>query len=182
VRNVAVLLVCLAKILLSNSVHAQSMQIPCPVNQVNAAITPPLPTPWWYTPTDGGLASVHVSTIANKTVLVCEYSAFGGTVSVMRDVPANANTCKAGRGGFECVSVQPPSSVMGPLTEGIAYLQSDLYSSHTKSAQGCAAICASDQRCRAMTFVKSQHLCWIKNAVPASAPSSDMISAVKQNQ
>ena len=74
---------------------------------------------------------------------------------------------------------QTPSSRMGPLQDGLAYLQADLYSRRTASAEECSNLCAADSQCKAMTFIKSQGLCWIKGAVPQSASTSDMVSAVK---
>ncbi len=47
------------------------------------------------------------------------------------------------------------------------------------SAAACAAICARDARCNAMTFITDQHICWLKQerGEPTNAPG--MISAVK---
>jgi hypothetical protein len=78
--------------------------------------------------------------------------------------------------------VGPPPARMGELVDGLAYLQADIYSQASNSAADCAEVCRSDSRCQAMTFIKSQRLCWIKGSVPATAPSSDMVSAAKLKQ
>lgn len=75
-----------------------------------------------------------------------------------------------------------PQVHMSGLKDGEAYLQADIYSRATDSAVECAEICRSDSRCMAMTFIKSQKLCWIKGSVPATAASSDMVSARKLSQ
>ena len=70
---------------------------------------------------------------------------------------------------------------MGPLRSGVAYLPvAGEYSRRTTSAADCSNVCASDAQCKAVTFIASQKLCWVKSAVPGTAPSSDMVSAVKQ--
>src|SRR6266545_3523108 len=78
------------------------------------------------------------------------------------------------------IVVASPAAVMGPLEYGKAYLQADIYSKPSGSPEECATLCKNDVRCKAMTYIKSQRLCWIKNAVPAAASSPDMISAAKQ--
>jgi len=73
---------------------------------------------------------------------------------------------------------QKPSG-MGPLVRGLVYLQADYRSAPTSSAEACAALCDREPQCRAMTFIISQQLCWLKSSVPATATSNDMISASK---
>ncbi len=75
------------------------------------------------------------------------------------------------------ISVPPPR--MGQLMEGVAYLQADIYSRPTATAAQCSELCRSDPDCKAMTFIKSQQLCWIKNSIPGTASSPDMVSAKK---
>lgn len=72
------------------------------------------------------------------------------------------------------------TGVMGPLVPGLVYLQGDYRSAPSSSAAACAALCAGEPECRAMTFIISQQLCWLKNTVPATASSGDMVSAVKK--
>jgi len=69
--------------------------------------------------------------------------------------------------------------VMSPLVKGRAYLQGDYRSFSVNSAAECSAVCAREAPCKAMTFVISQRLCWLKNTVPQMASSTDMVSAVK---
>ena len=79
------------------------------------------------------------------------------------------------------VFVPPPPTMsrMGKLMDGVAYLHADIYSRSTATAADCSELCRSDPNCRAMTFVKSQRLCWIKNSVPGTTSSPDMVSAAK---
>jgi hypothetical protein len=80
-------------------------------------------------------------------------------------------------------SSDPPVSrfVMSALQYDKAYLQEDLYSRPTANPEDCSDLCMHDERCRAMTYIKSQQLCWIKHSVEGgSASTPDMISAVKQ--
>ena len=69
---------------------------------------------------------------------------------------------------------------MGPLVPGLVYLQGDYRDELVGSAEACATLCANEPQCRAMTFIISQQRCWLKNTVPATATSGDMISAVKE--
>lgn len=68
---------------------------------------------------------------------------------------------------------------MGPLVPDLVYLQGDYRDAFASSAEACRALCASEPRCEAMTFIKSQLRCWLKDRVPGTASSTDMISAVK---
>lgn len=72
------------------------------------------------------------------------------------------------------------SGPMGPLVPGLVYLQGDYRSEPVASAEQCSALCAQEAQCRAVTFIISQRLCWLKNTVPGTATSSDMISAAKR--
>ena len=70
---------------------------------------------------------------------------------------------------------------MSPLELGRVYLGADLYSKAAPSAEACARICAREPRCRAMTYIKSQQLCWVKHtANPGPGDVGDMVSAVKR--
>lgn len=73
-------------------------------------------------------------------------------------------------------------TTMGPLVNGLAYLQGDYRSAPVSSAAECSALCAREAQCEAMTFIISQQLCWLKNTVPPTASSPDMISAVKSRR
>jgi hypothetical protein len=76
--------------------------IKCPAGTVRAEVTTPLPSPWWQTPQEGRLVGTRVATIAGRRTLVCEYSAYGTRVAVMREFPSEAAECRAIRGGFLC--------------------------------------------------------------------------------
>ena len=68
---------------------------------------------------------------------------------------------------------------MGPLEEGISYTQGDMYDQPAASPQDCQVLCSNDDRCVAVTFVKSQQRCWVKNAIGPIGRSSDMVSSRK---
>jgi hypothetical protein len=71
------------------------------------------------------------------------------------------------------------AQAMGPLKPGVAFRQGDIYSRPAASAEECAKLCEQDTRCRSMTYIISQQRCWIKNRVPPTAQSRDMVSAIK---
>lgn len=81
---------------------AAAREISCPADQVRTEITTPLPGPWWQTPQVGNLQNTRIATIGGETTLVCEYRAYGTTVSVMRHPPERFQDCSAHRGGFTC--------------------------------------------------------------------------------
>jgi hypothetical protein len=79
----------------------------------------------------------------------------------------------------------PPVShaVMSALQYDKAYIGEDLDSKGKPAAspEDCSALCMSDDRCHAMTYIKSQQLCWLKHSPNGgSAQTPDMISAVKE--
>ena len=76
--------------------------IPCPSGRMRTEITTSLPSPWWQTPQEGMLVSNRIATIAGRRTLVCEYSAYGTRVGVMREFPAGASDCRAVAKGFRC--------------------------------------------------------------------------------
>jgi hypothetical protein len=72
-----------------------------------------------------------------------------------------------------------PKSSMGQLVYGMAYVGADIRSVLSSSASECAEICGQEDLCKAMTYITSQKLCWLKHSIPATAPSDEMISAAK---
>jgi len=76
--------------------------IACPVKETRTEVTTPLPQPWWNTPQIGRLERVSVQTIAGNRTLVCEYWAYGRSVSIMRAFPEGATGCSAEGSGFRC--------------------------------------------------------------------------------
>lgn len=74
----------------------------------------------------------------------------------------------------------PAIAQMSGLESGWSYNQGDIYSRKTTSPLECAEICLNDPKCKAMTHIKSQKLCWIKDRLTGRrGRSSDMTSAVK---
>jgi hypothetical protein len=78
--------------------------------------------------------------------------------------------------------VIPPPSGMGVLAEGLLYLQGDYRSATVESAAACSALCGSEPKCAAMTFVVDQKRCWLKDTVPETATGAGYVSAVKQRR
>ena len=71
---------------------------------------------------------------------------------------------------------------MGPLEEGISYNQGDLYDEPASSSEDCRTLCFNDDRCIAVTFIKSQHRCWVKTTIGPIGRSSDMVSSRKMTR
>jgi hypothetical protein len=83
------------------------------------------------------------------------------------------------------VTVQPPGSpgarTMSALMQGQGFLGgTDYREAQVASAGACSALCARESACVAMTFIISKKTCYLKNALTATAASSDMVSAVKK--
>jgi hypothetical protein len=76
--------------------------VPCPVNTVRTEIITSLPSPWWQTPQEGRLVGTRVASVAGRRTLVCEYSAYGTKVAVMREFPSGAIECRPTPTGFRC--------------------------------------------------------------------------------
>lgn len=74
---------------------ARGQFIDCPVKERRTEVTTPLPQPWWKTPQIGKLERVSVQTIGGNRTLVCEYWAYGRSVSIMRAFPEGATDCLA---------------------------------------------------------------------------------------
>ena len=80
-----------------------------------------------------------------------------------------------------------PPPYMGQLMWGQNYQGSDIANvdrAEVNTAGECSVLCETDERCKAMTFVmhsdKPGGICWLKDAVPALAPNSQMVSAKKE--
>jgi hypothetical protein len=76
--------------------------IGCPVKETRTEVTTQLPQPWWNTPQIGKLERVSVQTIGGNRTLVCEYWAYGRSVSIMRAFPEGTTDCSAAGNGFQC--------------------------------------------------------------------------------
>lgn len=83
---------------------AQAQRVDCPARNVRAEITTRLPSPWWQTPQEGRLVDTDIANVGRKLTLVCRYRAYGGTVSVMREMPRGARRCTPRPTGFTCDS------------------------------------------------------------------------------
>lgn len=77
-------------------------RIYCPVEKVRTEVTTTLPSPWWDTPQVGNLQEVDISTIGGEETLICRYSAYGKTVSVMRKLPSGITNCEVKDRSFLC--------------------------------------------------------------------------------
>jgi PAN domain-containing protein len=80
------------------------------------------------------------------------------------------------------------SSYMGDLEPATNRQGGDLYSLGivVNSAQECSDLCAADDNCKAMTFVKHPNSnggeCWKKGSVPSPSGNPYMVSSVKHYQ
>ncbi len=101
---------------------AAAREISCPHDQVRTEITTSLPGRWWQTPQVGSLQNTRVAEIGGETTLICEYRAYGTTVSVMRLPPENFPNCTAREGGFTCqrnlIATPIPIPIPIPLPDG----------------------------------------------------------------
>ncbi len=86
---------------------AAARTINCPVDQVRTEITTDLPDGWWQTPQRGSLQNTRVADVGGEPTLICEYWAYGTTVSVMRRPPERQPICTAQEGGFDCRRDRP---------------------------------------------------------------------------
>lgn len=77
-------------------------KVDCPVRSVDVNITSSIPQPWWQTPQRGNLAGTDIMRIGGKPTLVCKYRAYGGTVSIMSNLPDGTTSCNKTRDGFVC--------------------------------------------------------------------------------
>src|SRR5450755_963026 len=74
---------------------------------------------------------------------------------------------------------------MGPLEQATNRQGRDLsdIGMRLPDAAACSRLCAIDDRCRAMSFVKSAEaasgICWLKGSVPGPSESAAVVSAVK---
>ena len=112
-----------------------------------------------------------------------------GAITHVKECDAPHPLKGGGKGGEEwdlvMESAQRPveqaAGAMAPLEPGRVYLAADLYSKAAPSAEACARICAREPRCKAMTYIKDQQLCWIKHTANAGPGNVDgMVSAVKR--
>jgi hypothetical protein len=94
-----------------------------------------------------------------------------------RQVPPPFHAPEPDAPGLNPVGTRRFTGSMGPLEDGISYNQGDLYDRASGSPEDCANFCYNDDRCIAMTYVKSQQRCWIKSSIGPVGKSPDMVSA-----
>ena len=74
-----------------------------------------------------------------------------------------------------------PKPKMGTLQRGINLDGHDIAPGapiQTPSAEDCSQLCLEDAKCKAMSWMQSNHSCWLKDEIPPSS-HGPLISAVK---
>jgi hypothetical protein len=139
--------------------------------------------PSWYTPlSERNRASVDAQAAGCPLTQISEseaVSSLGGKYD-LQDKATSLAPRHSGDGGAAlppAIVASPPG--MGPLVDGLVYLQSDYTHMQVPSAYVCAERCSKAPQCAAMTYIKSKRECWLKKNVPGTAKSSDMISSAK---
>lgn len=80
-----------------------SVNVFCPLETARTEMVSSLPEGWWQTPQVGRLVSIGIQPIGGRQTLVCRYSAYGTTVSVMRLFPEGRSDCRVtGTNRFTC--------------------------------------------------------------------------------
>jgi hypothetical protein len=120
-KKLSIHLISLAAAMAFFAAPAAADEVACPVDQVRTEITTTLPDPWWQTPQVGSLQDTRVGEVGGETTLICEYWAYGTTVSVMRHPPENMVNCTAHEGGFTCQRqlIATPLPIPIPLPGGV---------------------------------------------------------------
>lgn len=106
------------------------------------------------------------------------WSSFDQWVAEQRRNPAGGGG--SGSGGVVIPPPPPQPAGMGALEYNRSYSGADYKDAIVSTAAACAALCAQEAQCRAMTFIPDQSRCWLKSAIPAWQPAPRMISAVKR--
>jgi hypothetical protein len=88
-------------------------------------------------------------------------------------------------GGARDAAAAPGAPHMGPLEQATNRQGRDLadIGLRVPDASACSRLCAIDERCMAMSFVKAgdtaSGICWLKSSVPGASESAAVVSAVK---
>lgn len=91
--------------------------------------------------------------------------------------PEPARRSPSDYGQFVNISRAPR---MGPLLRGVDFFGQDYARSVTDSVFTCVELCRADNNCRAMTYVVSGKVCWLKGSLPtARRYGADYLSARK---
>lgn len=82
----------------------------CPLKNVTAEITDPLPAPWSQLPQQGSFVSASIRVINGEKLLSCNYwvsaispSTDVATKYILRKFPRGATSCAPYRRGFRCL-------------------------------------------------------------------------------
>jgi PAN domain len=86
--------------------------------------------------------------------------------------------------GARDATAGPGTARMGPLEPATNRQGRDLadIGLRVTNAAACSRLCAVDERCMAMSFVKSGEaagICWLKGSVPSASENAAVVSAVK---
>jgi len=141
--------------------------------------------PAWYGPlsTVNGQA-IRIQSAACPRTRLSESEAIAGisAKSDAKPVPLDHRVSKSGSGdALPAAPPAPPPPKMSPLRLRQAYKAGHDYKSvPTVSAYACQVVCAGDNRCKAVTWIDSQKLCWLKDALSPLAANPDMTSSQKQ--
>jgi hypothetical protein len=65
------------------------------------------------------------------------------------------------------------------LQSGVDYPGNDYANSRNISLDSCEALCSSDGRCKAFSYIKSKSWCWLKNDRGSPQNGSDIVSGTK---
>ena len=80
-----------------------TLTVDCPARQVVLDVTSSVTSPWWSTEVTGTVKDVEVMTIGGQPALACLYVGRSGEgVPVMRRSPSGYDSCREGKGGFDC--------------------------------------------------------------------------------
>lgn len=136
--------------------------------------------PTWYSPLSASnLAAVRAQALGCPQTVSEQVAMAGLDGKYDRgNQPLAAGHSKSGAGALPPAKIASPPG-MGPLIDGLAYLQADYSNVITASAYACAERCVAASQCVAITYIKSQKRCWLKSTVPATSRSKDMVSAAK---
>lgn len=116
-------------------------------------------------------ASTGVTSVSYKT----GYADNKGDVSPVDVAPAVV----AAFGEFDQL-LKAVSKGMSPLRLNENRNAADYRSFKAQSAAACSAACANESQCNAMTFIKSNGLCYLKTERGTAQSHGDMISAVRR--
>jgi hypothetical protein len=95
------------------------------------------------------------------------------------DSPAKTTTATAAYAEFEALRTALEAGMIMRVGENRSAADYNLPGQNVASAAACAALCARDSRCTAMTFITKQNSCWLKQDRGEAEAAPGMVSAVK---